>query len=223
MDGYYHDRRLSIAYVRSLAYSTCGATSAAGVETMLDRLSIASDHHYGTTIGLIKQIVANRNRPVIFAVRMGLIPYTYSKDTFTGNHWLVACANSTDVYGQTGVTCMDPNAPSSTGAFHFLPDWAISRSLIGDAVIPAYAKRIVAPTVYVHVKPGVNIRNGPGTLYPLYRTTTPTYISPLALKFGGYVAGQAYSACGSTGSAWAKVNLNGLWKYVAKPCITPQP
>jgi hypothetical protein len=144
VDGFYHDRKLSIAYVRSLAYSNCGPTNAAGVETMLDRLGVPSDQHYGTTVDLIKQVVRYRTRPIVFACLMSYIPDTYSKDSFNGAHWLVGCANSVDANGQTGVMVMDSNAPSSTGGFHFIPDWAISRALMGDSVIPRYAKVVAS-------------------------------------------------------------------------------
>lgn len=143
VDGFYHDRRLDIDYVRRLAgIGECGPTGAASVQLMLDRLNVPADPHYGTTLSLVKQVVAKRTRPIIVAVRMGEIPDGYSGDTYDGNHWLEILANTVDANGQTGVTDMDSNAPSATGGFHFIPDWALARSLMGDAVIPRYAKQL---------------------------------------------------------------------------------
>ena len=70
-------------------------------------------------------------------------------------------------------------------------------------------------SVLVQITPGVNIRTGPGTNFPVYRTTSATYISPLRLPFGGWVNGGSYGS----GSVWAKIGLNGIWVYVAKPFV----
>lgn len=66
---------------------------------------------------------------------------------------------------------------------------------------------------------GINIRTGPGTNYPIYRTSTSTYLIGLKMKFGGYVTGGGYLLNGVWQTQWAKIYLNAAFRYVAKPLI----
>lgn len=66
---------------------------------------------------------------------------------------------------------------------------------------------------------GVNIRTGPGTNYPVYRTSTSTYLIGVKMRFGGWVSGGSYTLYGATSNVWAKMMLNGIWVYAAKPLI----
>jgi hypothetical protein len=82
--------------------------------------------------------------------------------------------------------------------------------------------RIKPPSVasYVVVTgAGVNIRTGPGTNYPIYRTSSSTYLIGVKMKFGGWVSGGSYTINGVSSNVWAKVYLNAGWRYIAKPLV----
>jgi uncharacterized protein YraI len=81
---------------------------------------------------------------------------------------------------------------------------------------------------------GTNIRTGPATTYAIYAYTTSTNIvrksdglvlGPLSmsLPLSGYVAGGSYTIGSVTSSSWAKVYLDGGWRYVAKLLVTAAP
>lgn len=170
IDGYYHDRRLSIDAVRRLAVSQCQPTTADMVVTMLSRLGIPAAHAYGFTISGLNAIDV-AHRPVAFAVRMLTIPDGYSGDGFDGNHWFVAAAKGI-AYGVPSHLCMDSNAPASTGGFHWIPDSVLARAMYasatstqtalrGEAVVPTYAKKLVVPTGTLV---GHRLVVGPGTV-----------------------------------------------------------
>ena len=79
-----------------------------------------------------------------------------------------------------------------------------------------------------------NIRVGAATTYAIYAYTTTTSIvrkadgvilGPLSmsLTLSAYVTGGSYTIGSVTGSSWAKVYLDGGWRYVAKPLVTAAP
>jgi hypothetical protein len=81
---------------------------------------------------------------------------------------------------------------------------------------------------------GTNVRTGAATTYAIYAYTTTTSIlrksdgfvlGPLSmsLPLSGYVAGGTYTIGTVTSSSWAKVYLDGGWRYVAKPLVTAAP
>jgi uncharacterized protein YraI len=81
---------------------------------------------------------------------------------------------------------------------------------------------------------GENIRTGPSTSYSIYAYTTTTSIvrksdgfilGPLSmsLPLSGYVSGGSYTIGSVTSSSWAKVYLDGGWRYVAKLLVTAAP
>jgi uncharacterized protein YraI len=90
------------------------------------------------------------------------------------------------------------------------------------------AKGYTADDGYVQFKSsGTNIRTGAGTGYAVYAYTTSTSIvrksdgrvlGPLSmlLPLSAYVTGGSYTVGGVTSSSWAKVYLDGGWRYVGK-------
>jgi hypothetical protein len=71
----------------------------------------------------------------------------------------------------------------------------------------------------VVVGPGVRIRDCPKLTCAVYRTSTSTYLIGVKMVFGGWVQGGSYTVNGVVGSSWAKVRINGLWKYIARPLV----
>jgi hypothetical protein len=81
---------------------------------------------------------------------------------------------------------------------------------------------------------GTNVRTGAATTYAIYAYSTSTSIlrksdglvlGPLSmpLPLSGYVSGGSYTIGSVTGSSWAKVYLDGGWRYVAKPLVSAAP
>jgi hypothetical protein len=180
IDGCYNSRRLKIGYIRSLGAPECVGTSAPQVEKMLDALGLVSDQFPGPNLATIKNVVAGRRRPVLVAVRMGNIPPAYSGDSFTLNHWLVICANTTNAQGISGVVDMDSNAPASTGGYHFIPDWALENALLWDVplVIPRYPMPALLPDTATEAYPVWfnNLKPATGTI--VFKVGTHIYDQP---------------------------------------------
>jgi hypothetical protein len=81
---------------------------------------------------------------------------------------------------------------------------------------------------------GTNVRAGAATTYAIYAYSTSSSIlrkadglvlGPLSmlLPLSGYVSGGSYTVGSVTGSSWAKVYLDGGWRYIAKPLVTAGP
>ena len=76
-----------------------------------------------------------------------------------------------------------------------------------------------SPVLHVRVSIGANIRNDPSTKNASLGTVTSTWVGTLSLVFGGWVTGGGYTVNGVYGNTWAKIWLNGGWRYVAKPFV----
>jgi hypothetical protein len=95
------------------------------------------------------------------------------------------------------------------------------------------AKGFTADDGTVHVtSSGANIRTGAATTYSVFAYSTSTSIlrksdgvvlGPLAmpLPLSAYVTGGSYTIGSTTSTSWAKVYLDGAWRYVAKLLVAP--
>jgi hypothetical protein len=95
------------------------------------------------------------------------------------------------------------------------------------------AKGFTADDGTVHLtSSGANIRTGAGTTYSVYAYSTTTSLVrksdgvvlgglSMALPLSAYVTGGSYTIGSTTSSSWAKVYLDGGWRYVAKVLVSP--
>lgn len=96
----------------------------------------------------------------------------------------------------------------------------LAHYLVGGKYASSSLIRPAATATYLVVSgAGVNVRTGPSTTASVYRTSTSTYLIGVRMQFGGWVTGGKYVVGGVTGTAWAKVWLNGGWRYIAKPLV----
>jgi murein DD-endopeptidase MepM/ murein hydrolase activator NlpD len=79
--------------------------------------------------------------------------------------------------------------------------------------------------------PGINVRTGPHLTSPIYRSSSTVksaawpsgyllcWSGVPGLTFGGIVNGDRYTLGGVTNDDWAKVYINGAYRYVARPLV----
>jgi hypothetical protein len=95
------------------------------------------------------------------------------------------------------------------------------------------AKGFTADDGTVHLtSSGTNVRTGAATTYSVFAYSTTTSIIrsadgvvlgalSTALPLSGYVTGGSYTIGSTTSTSWAKVYLDGGWRYVAKLLVAP--
>jgi len=131
--------------------------------------------------------------------------------------------------GQTVVAGQQVGTHDTTGwataaHLHFQVDHLVSGARVNVDPWPLLAQNQAVPQYAVISLAGVVIRSKPTWPDPtsVYRTTNATYLVGMRFSFGGFVNGQLYryGTNGSlSGTSWARIWLNGAWRYVAKPFV----